>query len=793
VDDIAAVIRPRPGISDRDEPALGGLERRRPFRKLNQLFDCRLASGNLDDPLMSKLRKLDRPAFLRSLVIAAEAALGAGIQILERMGGDAWRGLSSLEHVGYRPGDPNQTTFGRLQGLAPAARLLHVTVSRLTEIDPGHAKVIVRRWAATDTGIYVRLWACLAADVRLASGNDVGVRLSELPAEVFWNRDAAYPEIIELLERRFAGITATQQIEVADRIIKLPPRSFFRYCDQPEEVRRKRIRWAVRMLQRIEGAGGVLPRRSKLWLESQVVKFPELQQLEPSARTVGTHAVSFRGDPDGRYDLLSGTERLKALEKALDVPHSAFDEGATRAENWLRLPGSPARLIDDFENSSGAAHTFLHVWGWFAWLHVPTGSEPRDRSDRDLQQQCVRVLLLLSRFPDDSLQGTIDGVAHWLWHWRARVAALPEGLAFWLRIWPIAVRATNSPSRGGQIPEHEKNASAADRQVVTREVMSNAVAKLVEVFLAACPESTGEGSPFSVSSVPATMRDVVSGVSGRAGWIVRYCLLGSLDYFLRADPAWAREKLVARLSRDHGSTAALWHAVATGASSREALGVLGQDMASIAADPQFDRSTRESLVDHIIGEALSSFYGERPPAVSVPHIQQMLRRLDDELRDHAAQEIWRVAINARETHAREQNAPPVEEVCRKAILPFLRDVWPQESSLATIGVTRSFASLPAIAGDAFEETVQAVSRFLKPFDCNSMLEYFFLDDEPLAQVDDRKKAAAFLCLLDSTIGDPRSSVVPDDLAEALAQIRKVAPQLVKDPRFRRLSAACRGR
>ena len=74
-----------------------------------------------------------------------------------------------------------------------------------------------------------------------------------------------------------------------------------------------------------------------------------------------------------------------------------------------------------------------------------------------------------------------------------------------------------------------------------------------------------------------------------------------------------------------------------------------------------------------------------------------------------------------------------------------------------------------------------------------MLEYFSFDDEPLARVDDRKKAAAFLCLLDSTIGDPGIFVVPDDLAEALAQIRKVAPQLAQDHRFRRLSAACRGR
>ena len=118
-------------------------------------------------------------------------------------------------------------------------------------------------------------------------------------------------------------------------------------------------------------------------------------------------------------------------------------------------------------------------------------------------------------------------------------------------------------------------------------------------------------------------------------------------------------------------------------------------------------------------------------------------------------------------------------------MPFLRDVWPQERSLATPGVSGALADLPAASGDAFAEAVDAIARFLVPFECWSMVEYGFYGEEgqakKLAIIDDESKAKALLRLLDLTIGASEGAVIPYDLTDALEQIRSIAPSLADAP------------
>jgi hypothetical protein len=61
----------------------------------------------------------------------------------------------------------------------------------------------------------------------------------------------------------------------------------------------------------------------------------------------------------------------------------------------------------------------------------------------------------------------------------------------------------------------------------------------------------------------------------------------------------------------------------------------------------------------------------------------------------------------------------------------------------------------------------------------------------LAQINDEEKAKALLRLLDLTVGSVEGATIPHDLADALEQIRSVAPHLVEGPTYRRLSAAAR--
>ena len=150
-----------------------------------------------------------------------------------------------------------------------------------------------------------------------------------------------------------------------------------------------------------------------------------------------------------------------------------------------------------------------------------------------------------------------------------------------------------------------------------------------------------------------------------------------------------------------------------------------------------------------------------------------------------------------------QDGPGIAPAARtflSAVKPFLQQVWPQERSLATSGVSSHFSRLPAVSGEAFAEAVDEVSRFLVPFDCSSLLAYGF-NESGLSEdfgmprlsdaVDDSPKAHALLRLLNLTVGESQDAVIPDDLGTALDCIESLASELTSSPAFRRLAAAAR--
>ncbi len=91
--------------------------------------------------------------------------------------------------------------------------------------------------------------------------------------------------------------------------------------------------------------------------------------------------------------------------------------------------------------------------------------------------------------------------------------------------------------------------------------------------------------------------------------------------------------------------------------------------------------------------------------------------------------------------------------------------------------------------------MDAIERFLVPFECWSILDYGLfgeVDGKPkLSSIDNKEKATAFLRLLDLTTGTAEGAVIPHDLGDALDRVRRVAPSLTKNQEFRRLETDAR--
>lgn len=803
---IVNLVRPFIKVSQFSKLDLSFRRRPRTPRTARDLMSIELTSGELVDPNELAIGTVEDGGFLLELAHDLDAAVTKALDIGNRLFGDSqdrmWRfgGLKRVYFVKESDrleGEDEPDQFHT--GIAPSTKLLYAVVSRLHDVDAAAAMALLRRWREMPTPIHIRLWSALSREARVSSATEVGEFLENTHDHQFWDLHR-YPEVAEMRARRFSMLAGTVQTSIVRRLRRGPPAAHWPRKSSRELVTNARRYWTAREMRRIQLAGGVLAEADKRWLEDQV---GEVEELKGMSRIddgfVGTSKMTWVApNPDERYDFLAGAERLEALEEALSSQrHSWDDDPATRASDWIGTADNIRKLVADFE-ATDTGGVFPRVWNCFGWRHGPTplpDSEHRDVSTLRPEPVADRVLALLERLPIETAQEAIGGISHWLDGWAKQIHALPQFVSVWLRLWPLAVAATNAE----QTPEAEPSLSV----VVTTpgrdepqdlDTLNTPAGRLIGALLSACPPIDPGDRPFE--NVPLReMRDAALATEGRADLVVRHRFITVLPYFLRADPAWTRATLIEPLLADTPQAIMLWRAVARKTRSHEVLDIIGEAMATRAVDIRLGRETRCSLSFSIVIDVLHALHSDRSPVVPISKVQQMIRSLDDEVRSHAANAVQRFVqdLSAPSSNIGAPDSP--ETLFRKAAQPFLERVWPQERSLATPGVSRAFADLPSTCRGSFAEAVDAVERFLVPFDCWSMLDfglYGEANEEPrLSRINTAAKAEAFLRLLDLTIGSAQGAVVPSDLGTALAQIERVAPRIAEAQQFRRLAALAR--
>lgn len=676
-------------------------------KKVEDLFSTRLTNREIIDPGVLKLEGLTDHFFLMSLAHALDSAIMTGLDIGRRIGWDGehriWR-LGMLHRVCFvsvaqrSEGEHEPDMFHR--GIAPSVKLLHAVVSQMIEIDRATAIRFVRRWQFFDSPIHLRLWAALSKDSRVMPSGEVGSWLQSLDDRHFWNLHE-YPEIAELRATRFGELEVDIQAAITTRIRKRPPRNQWPRKADADRVETARTYWAVRELRRIEIAGTQVPERGKKWMNSKIQKFPDLQQMtrfgegflgSPKANWVPPR-------PDSRYDSLSGEERLQALETALSSVRGGWEEGpASGAADWIKQRGNPIKIVVDFESISDAGASFARVWERFGWAHSPSSGENENAAERDLARESSRVLTLLTKLPETTARQAINGISDWLSTWREHVTVVPEGLNVWLKVWPIAVEATNAE----QSPEGDHQLrtvapSSSNIEPMDLETLNTPVGKLVSVFLAACPNIQGNDRPFKVEGLPRRMRDVIIATTGRSRLIALHRMIEELPYFLLADPDWTDQHLIMPLIADDSEALALWSAIARQTHFSRVLKIIGTSMIKRATESGLSRETRQALAFSLVIECLHAFREQREPVVSYASVTQMIRGLDDEVRAYGAEAIQRFVREVSAPSKEGLSPPSPGKLFLLAAAPFLVKVWPQEHSLTTPGVSRALAELPAIA------------------------------------------------------------------------------------------------
>lgn len=582
------------------------------------------------------------------------------------------------------------------------------------------------------------------------------------------------------------------------RIKRGPPRSYW-----PRDADRARVRgaqeyWAARELRRIEVAGGRLSASASRWLASHLDQFQDLRTMNSIQFGFLNSGTTrwIEPEPDDHFNDLGGEDLLRALEDALaSVSRSWNDDPAERASDWIRSGENATLILPDLEAARDGGASYPNTWDRFGWsLKAP------NRDNVESPEHCHigdRVLTLLELLPTSTIKQAIQGITHWISSWEPVVRQSRRLLTVWTKLWPVAVAATNEAADESEsIDLNQIVGSGGDEEPSDLDTLNTATGRLVGVFLATCPKIVDNENPFEMNASLRYMRNSITAAGGKSGLIGRHRLIEELPYFLKADEEWTKRNLVAPLSQNDAQSLALWRAIARRRQFSKVLKVIGHDFADRATDRRLGRETRGSLLSSLVLESLHAFREGRDPVIKNAKVQQTLRAADDEVRANAAQTVQRF-LSGMSTDATVHPPQSADEVFHSSVAPFLEGVWPQERSLATRGVSAAFAELPASAGGAFSAAVDAIERFLVPFDCWSMSDFGLAVDvdgnRRLESISTPETAGAFLRLLDMSIGNAEGSVIPMDLAEALDQIRFAAGRLVQEPAFRRLETLARRR
>lgn len=403
ISEIVNFVQPYLEVEPIGSPIYGEVKKPRHPRTFHHLLSANLTSQQPIVLNYLSLAEVTETPFLITLANRLEAAMNHGLDIARRIGWDGrkwpfrlgrlhWAGYKRVSHDLHDRNDPDIHN----RGIALVVKFLYVVVMRLSELECALARPLVQRWLLGGSPIHARLWAAVALDSSLVPVKEVETFFSGLHIDWFWDV-RQFPEIAKLRALRFSSLSPKTQKTIVARLRRGPPRRYWPKEADADRIENICLYWTVRELKRIERAQGKLPRNVQLWLDKESEKFADLSEMtveEDFPERPKVSRVIFY--PDDQYDLLQGSQRLDALEKALGMARTGWDDDpAAKADAWLQQSGKASLVLNDLESVESGDNEFPHVWDSFGWRHRFNQYAEDSIPQSDPSVEVKRVLVLM--------------------------------------------------------------------------------------------------------------------------------------------------------------------------------------------------------------------------------------------------------------------------------------------------------------------------------------------------------------------------------------------------------------
>ena len=244
------------------------------------------------------------------------------------------------------------------------------------------------------------------------------------------------------------------------------------------------------------------------------------------------------------------------------------------------------------------------------------------------------------------------------------------------------------------------------------------------------------------------------------------------------DPEWMHSTVVPWFSLEHPASEYAWggflHANRLPAS--ELFSLLKPHFLQMFI-PTLNRVRDDSMLQRLHEFlVLGCFWHQDAPAyISFDETRRALQQTDDEGRAYSIDSLNRNILNGD------------QERWQGFGKPFLERAWPQEMRCQTERTSRAFLRLVKEAGDLFPEVVQTVLPYLVPIPQDSTFVYGLTRQNGEEGIEpSRRFPDATLALLDKLVSD-NPDQIPYELDAAVEMIAEAKPSLRQDSRWRRLN------
>lgn len=749
--------------------------------KLRHLLWAQVTSGERLKPDEIGLAKETRRDFLVELATALNAALLSGLNMARDIGAidkDIDISTWQVRRVYFVP--PDQFAQGggepdrHSDGFAPVTKLLSAVIERLAALDAVAARRLVQSWDVDKWILYRRLWAAAARKSELVSGKAIGRFLAELPDKEFWWY-GSFPEMAEVRAVRWNDLTEDGRALVEKRLLKGEPKRLLPRRLSADERTIYMANSIRTELLRIKAAGGVVSRVA----EQRLVLDAEGEEALPVINVThgfnpGVRMMSGRQTPGRDYAATSRIDLLTELAAAL-----ASDGWDNESQNASEYIAQNASAVLDGLQQQPAPAIAAKIWRAFGYALRPksTRQGPGNADEADLAAMpvMIRACALIAAERNEVLAGAVHGLSIFVSSWDHLLAAEPAFLEAWSRLWDHAVEAT--------VSDENFDSPLADK------AYGSPVGLMAAALTGLFPPVTTHGNLAETAPWDEILGKIAA-APGNAAIAARYVLLRNVAYLNAAAPAWTAQNLLAPLQQpiDHDSaTAELWESFAQGWRPIAEITVpMVEHIVSAAVAPDLAVSTRQHLTQVAVNSVLFDQSSGRDETFSVSLVAQILRMGGDAIRGSA--------VDTLSSYLRQDDLRPSGERFDIAARVF-EAIWPKEVTLNAASVSEELVQFAAAAGPRYAEAVKLVLPYLTPFDCWSLLDFRVYDpddlDKRIKLIDSRDKAAAFLDVLDKSVGDEDRAVIPHDLEDAMKHIARLAPHLERDMRFQRLQTLVR--